>query len=58
VAIWYLGCCFGDIDNQTQKLIAPVGAYSISNYFAITPGIGQIDESIFLPNPPTLIGNP
>jgi hypothetical protein len=58
VAIWYLGCCFGDIDNQTQKLIAPVGAYSISNYFAITPGIGQIDESIFLPNPPTLLGNP
>jgi hypothetical protein len=53
-----LGCCFGDIDNQTQKLIAPVGAYSISNYFAITPGIGQIDESIFLPNPPTLLGNP
>ena len=52
-AIWYLGCCYGDVDDQTQQLIAPVGDYSISNYFAITPGIGQIDENIFLPNPPT-----
>jgi hypothetical protein len=57
-AIWYLGCCFGDIDDQTQQLIAPVADYSISNYFAIVPGFGQIDESIFLPNPPTVIGNP
>ena len=52
-AIWYLGCCFGDIDDQAQQLISPVADYSISNYFAITPGFGQIDESIFLPNPPT-----
>ena len=57
-AIWYLGCCFGDVDDQTQRLIAPVGNYSISNYFAITPGTGQIDEAIFLPSPPTFIGDP
>ena len=57
-AIWYLGCCFGDVDDQTQRLIAPIGDYSISNYFAITPGIGRIDENIFISDPPTSSGNP
>jgi hypothetical protein len=52
-AIWYLGCCFDPVADETQRLIAPVGDYSISHYFAITPGTGQIDESIFIPNPPT-----
>lgn len=52
-ATWYLGCCFDPVANQTQLLIAPVGQYSISSYFSITPGSGQIDESIFAPNPPT-----
>lgn len=52
-ATWYLGCCFGNVHNQTQKLIAPVGTYSIGNYFAITPGSSQINENIFIPNPPT-----
>jgi hypothetical protein len=54
-AIWYLGCCFGDVDDQTQQLIAPVGAYSRSNYFIVTPGIGQIDESLFVIDPPTAV---
>ena len=48
-AIWYLGCCFGGIANDTQKLIAPVGDYSISNYFAIDPNEGRIDVSLFAP---------
>ena len=55
-AIWYLGCCFDPVADETQQLIAPVGAYSIRNYFAITPGRGQIDESIFILNPPTVNG--
>jgi hypothetical protein len=54
-AIWYLGCCFGGVDDQTQRLIAPVGAYSRSNYFIVTPGIGQIDENLFVIHPPTAV---
>ncbi|MFZ0547860.1 MAG: hypothetical protein WAM60_20615 [Candidatus Promineifilaceae bacterium] len=52
-ATWYLGCCFGGVADQTQQLIAPVGAYSRSSYFIVTPGIGQIDETLFIPDPPT-----
>lgn len=52
-AIWYLGPGFGDIDNQTQRLIAPVGDYSLHNYFAIDPGFGSVDPALFTPNPPT-----
>jgi hypothetical protein len=54
-AIWYLGCCFGEVDDETQQLIAPVGAYSRSNYFIVTPGVGQIDESLFVTDPPTAV---
>ena len=54
-AIWYLGegDQFGDIHNQAQKLIAPVRDFSLSNYYIIHPGVFPIDESIFIPNPPT-----
>lgn len=50
-SIWYLGGGdqFGDIANQTQRLIAPMADYAVSHYFIIDPGIGQIDPSIFLP---------
>ena len=48
-AIWYLGGDFGDIANQTQRLIAPVRDYAQSNYFVIQPGQGQIDPSLFQP---------
>ncbi len=48
-AIWYLGPGFGGIANQTQKLIAPVRDYSLSNYFAITPGQGAINPDLFQP---------
>jgi hypothetical protein len=34
-AIWYLGPGFGDIDNETQKLIYPLTEYALRNYFAI-----------------------
>jgi hypothetical protein len=47
-AIWYLGPGF-NIANQTQKLIAPVTDYSLSNYFAIAPIEGEIDPDIFAP---------
>jgi hypothetical protein len=50
-SIWYLGggSQFGDIANQTQRLIAPMADYAVSHYYIIDPGIGQIDPSIFLP---------
>ena len=54
-AIWYLGPNFSDIDDQTQLLIAPVGEYSLGNYFLYTPGIGPIDSSLFIPIPPTYL---
>lgn len=52
-AIWYLGPGYGDIHNQTQRLITPVAAYSISNYFLIDPTFGRIDPEVFRPRPPT-----
>jgi hypothetical protein len=54
-AIWYLGPGFGTIDNQAQRLIAPLADYSISHYYFYTPGRGQIDAEIFRPNVPTLL---
>lgn len=36
-AIWYLGPGFGEIANQTQKLITPVLVYNLTNYFAVGP---------------------
>jgi hypothetical protein len=55
-AIWYLGPGFEPIQDQTQRLIAPVADYSISNYFVIHPGKGQINDALFWPNPPTRLG--
>ena len=34
-ATWHLGCCFSDVDDQTQRLIAPLTEYALGNYFAI-----------------------
>jgi len=34
-AIWHLGCCFADIADQTQRLIAPLTEYALGNYFAV-----------------------
>lgn len=34
-AIWYLGSGFGDIDDETQKLLRPVTEYALRNYFVI-----------------------
>lgn len=48
-AIWYLGPGFAGIAEQTQQLIAPVTDYSLSHYFAISPGRGSVDTSIFEP---------
>jgi len=52
-AIWYLGGGYSGIANDAQKLIAPVGDYSWSSYFAYTPGYGEIDAAIFTPTPNT-----
>ena len=35
-AIWYLGPGSGEISQETQRLIAPVGDYSLSHYFSVT----------------------
>ncbi len=48
--IWYLGGGFGNIDDETALLIAPVGEYGRSHYFAYTPGIGTIDPDLFAPD--------
>ncbi len=55
-AIWYLGYGnqFPDIANDTQRLIAPVTAYNLANYFEYVPGIGTIDTTLFDP-PPWLV---
>ncbi len=57
VATWYLGYGdqFGNIHNETQKLIAPVKDYSLSNYFIIDPDERPIDTTLLEPNPPTRI---
>ena len=34
-SIWYLGPGFGDVDDKTQQLIAPMTEYSLLNYFVI-----------------------
>jgi hypothetical protein len=34
-AIWYLGCCFAEIADQTQRLIGPLTEYALGNYFAV-----------------------
>lgn len=54
-AIWYLGKGANNIDDQTQRLIAPLADYSISHYYFYTPGIGQIDAEIFRPAEPTFL---
>jgi hypothetical protein len=34
-AIWYLGPGFGGISNEAQKLIKPLTAYALQNYFVV-----------------------
>jgi hypothetical protein len=50
-ATWYLGSGvgYGDIADQVQKLIAPVTDYSLSHYFVIEQGQGEIDPSLLAP---------
>jgi hypothetical protein len=50
-AIWYLGGGYNGIADRAQQLIAPVKDYSLSHYFSYTPGIGEIDDSLFIPPP-------
>jgi hypothetical protein len=44
-AIWHLGCCFSDVDDQTQRLIAPLTEYALGNYFIapLPPAQAAID---------------
>ena len=48
-AIWYLGGNFGDIHNQTQRLIEPMTTYSRTNYFEVMSGKGMIDAGVLAP---------
>lgn len=52
-AIWYLGPGFGNIHNETQRLIAPLGDFAVSHYYIIHPGQGRINAEIFRPAVPT-----
>lgn len=49
-AIWYLGPNFDGIADKAQKLISPVTDYSLASYFEVTPGVGEIDPSLFVPS--------
>lgn len=52
--IWYLGGNFKDIAQKAVKLIDPVGEMSVTTYYGITPGKGQIDDTLFYdPSMPT-----
>lgn len=50
-AIWYLGGYFGEIHDQTQKLIAPLTEYSLGHYFPIPlpPAFAPINPEQFRP---------
>ncbi|MCP5098099.1 MAG: hypothetical protein GY943_21335 [Chloroflexi bacterium] len=50
-AIWYLGGQFGNIANDTQKLIAPMTEYSIFTYFSapLPPNQAAINPDQFQP---------
>lgn len=52
-AIWYLGDGHGDIEDQTAQLIEPVMDYSLTHYFGLESGAGDIDMDLFGPDPPT-----
>lgn len=45
-AIWYLGPGYGQIDHQTQKLIAPLTDYAATHYFQ-HPVVKAVDPRIF-----------
>lgn len=50
-AIWHLGSGYGDIADQTQKLIAPLTNYSRGNFFAVPlpPIQAAVDPEQFRP---------
>ena len=52
-AIWHLGCCFADVDDQTQRLIAPLTEYALGNYFTapLPPAQAPIDIERKRPKP-------
>ena len=49
-ALWYLGGNFSHIADEAQRLIAPVKDYSLTHYFAYTPGFGAVDTDLFEPS--------
>ncbi|MBN1316349.1 MAG: right-handed parallel beta-helix repeat-containing protein [Anaerolineales bacterium] len=46
-AIWYLGPGFGSIDDETQKLIAPLTEYARSHYFKVGLQEASINPGLF-----------
>lgn len=48
-AVWNLGvgCCFGDISEQVQKIIDPLTDYSLTNYFTLPQGQQPVDPARF-----------
>ena len=50
-AIWHfgIGCCFSDISQQTERLIEPLLAYSLTNYFAVMGGETAVNPDAYRP---------
>lgn len=50
-AIWHfgIGCCFSDISQQTERLIEPLLAYSLTNYFAAAGGETAVNPDAYRP---------
>lgn len=50
-AIWNLGigCCYEDISEQVEQLIAPLTQYALYNYFPMPQGTNSVNPESFRP---------
>jgi hypothetical protein len=49
-AIWFLGPGWENVADAVEHYIVPWRDYALSNYYAIEPGVGQIDAELFRPD--------
>jgi hypothetical protein len=57
-AIWYLGPGFGDIANETQRLIKPVTEFTLKHRFEVPEGSGKIDVPEIDGEPQPIVPDP
>ncbi|MCA9979581.1 MAG: hypothetical protein KDD89_02065 [Anaerolineales bacterium] len=48
-AIWYLGPGFQGIADETQKLIAPLTVYNLTNYYVVPPESAPLEPEKYRP---------